>query len=80
MAVRRIAECILRDEHSILSVSSLIQGHYGLDNLCMGVPTIVGSKGVEKVLDINLNGEEQLQLMRSADALKKVLASLDLPE
>lgn len=80
MAVRRIAECILRDERSILPVSSLIQGHYGLENLCMGVPTIVGGDGIEKIIDINLNGEEQLELMRSADALKKVLATLDLPE
>lgn len=80
MSVRRIAECILRDEHSILPVSSLIQGHYGLNDICMGVPTIVGSKGIEKVLDIPLSGEEQLQLMRSADALKKVLDSLDLPK
>lgn len=80
MAVRRIAECILRDERSILPVSSLIQGHYGLENLCMGVPTIVGGEGIEKIIDINLNGEEQLELMHSADALKKVLATLDLPE
>jgi L-lactate dehydrogenase len=80
MAVRRIATCILRDEHSILPVSSLIQGHYGLEGLCMGVPAIVGSKGVEKLLDINLSGEEQLELMHSADELKKVLASLDLPK
>ena len=80
MAVRRIAECILRDERSILPVSSLIQGHYGLENLCMGVPTIVGGEGIEKIIDINLNGEEQLELMHSAEALKKVLATLDLPE
>ena len=80
MAVRRIAECILRDERSILPVSSLIQGHYGLENLCMGVPTIVGGEGIEKIIDINLNGEEQLELMHSADALKKVIATLDLPK
>ncbi len=80
MSVRRISECILRDEHSILPVSSLIEGHYGLNGLCMGVPTIVGRKGIEKVLDINLSGEEQLQLMQSAEALKKVLDSLDLPK
>lgn len=79
MAVRRIAECILRNEHSILPVSSLIEGHYGLSGLCMGVPTIVGSEGVEKVLDIPLDKEEQLQLARSAEALKKVLDSLNLP-
>ena len=80
MAVRRIATCILRDERSILPVSSLIKGHYGLGGLCMGVPTIVGGSGVEKVIDINLSGEEQLELLRSADALKQVLGSLELPE
>ena len=78
MAVRRIAECILRDERSILPVSSLIEGHYGLSGVCMGVPTIVGARGVEKVLDVPLSGEEQLELLHSAEALKKVLDSLDL--
>lgn len=78
MSVRRIAECILRDEHSILPVSSLIEGHYGLEGICMGVPTVVGAAGGEQVLDIQLSGEEQLQLLKSAGALKKVLDSLDL--
>ena len=77
MAVRRIAECIMRDEHSILPVSSLIEGHYGLSGVCMGIPAIVGSKGVEKVVDIGLSGEEQLELLRSAQALQKVLGAVD---
>lgn len=78
MAVRRIAECILRNEHSILPVSSLIQGHYGLDRICMGVPCIVGSTGVEKVLDIRLSEDEQNKLNASANALKQVLDTLEL--
>ncbi|HEX2985460.1 MAG TPA: L-lactate dehydrogenase [Caproiciproducens sp.] len=78
MAVRRIAECILRNEHSILPVSSLIDGHYGLKNICMGVPTIVGSSGAEKVLDIPLSEEEQQKLLKSAQALQNVIQTLDL--
>jgi L-lactate dehydrogenase len=78
LSVRRICECIVRDEHSILSVSSLIQGHFGLTDLCMGVPTILGSKGVERVLDIGLNQEEQAELERSATALKQVLQEIQL--
>lgn len=77
MAVRRIAECIVRDEHSILPVSSLIEGHYGLSGICMGIPAIVGSRGVEKVVDIGLSGEEQLKLLRSAQALQEVLGAID---
>ena len=78
MAVRRIAECVVRNERSILPVSSLIQGHYGLNDICMGVPTVVGSGGVQKVLDIPLNEEEQQKLLTSANALKKVLDTLEL--
>lgn len=78
MAVRRIAECIVRNEHSILPVSSLIDGHYGLQDICMGVPCIVGSSGVEKVLDIRLSDEEQKKLLASAEGLKQVLKTLDL--
>lgn len=77
MAVRRIAECIVRDEHSILPVSSLIEGHYGLSGVCMGIPAIVGSRGVEKVVDIGLSGEEQLKLLRSAQSLQEVLGTID---
>ncbi|MVB09836.1 L-lactate dehydrogenase [Caprobacter fermentans] len=78
MAVRRIAECIMRDERSILPVSSLIEGYYGLNGICMGIPTIVGSEGVEKVVDVGLSGDEQLKLLKSAESLKKVLDTLDL--
>ncbi|WP_195984026.1 L-lactate dehydrogenase [Clostridium sp. D33t1_170424_F3] len=78
MAVRRICESIVRDEHSILPVSSLICGHYGLGDVCMGVPTVVGRNGAETVLDIPLSGLEQRKLMASAEALRKVLDGMEL--
>lgn len=78
MAVRRICESIIRNEHSILPISSLICGHYGLEDVCMGVPTVVGRNGAETVLDIPLNGLEQRKLMASADALRKVLDGIAL--
>ena len=78
MAVRRICESIIRNEHSILPISSLICGHYGLEDVCMGVPTVVGRNGAETVLDMPLNGLEQRKLMASADALRKVLDGIEL--
>ena len=78
MAVRRICESIIRDEHSILPISSLICGHYGLGDVCMGVPTVVGRCGAETVLDIPLSGLEQRKLMASADALRTVLDGIEL--
>ena len=77
-AVTRICECILRDEHSILPISSFICGHFGLKDVCMSVPTILGEKGVEKILDIKLNAEEEEQLAHSYTTLKEILAQIKL--
>ena len=52
MAVERICECIVRDEHSVLTVSSLSNGHYGIDDICLGLPAVVGKDGVEKLLKL----------------------------
>ena len=76
MAVRRIAEAIVRDEHSVLPVSSLIQGHYGVDGICLGLPSIVGKNGVESVLDIPLSAEELSRLQSSAQKMKALIEQL----
>lgn len=76
MAVRRIAEAIVRDEHSVLPVSSLIQGHYGVDGICLGLPSIVGKNGVEAVLDIPLSAEELSRLQSSAQKMKALIEQL----
>ena len=75
MAVSRIAESIIRNEHSVLPVSSLMEGEYGLTDLCISVPTIVSAKGAEQVLEIPLSQEEKEKLQKSAAELKKVLDS-----
>ena len=73
MAVRRIAEAIVRDEHSVLPVSSPISGHYGIDGICLGVPSIVGRNGVEAVLDIPLAPDELARLQASAAKLRELI-------
>ena len=78
MAVGRIAESIIRDEHAVLPVSTLMEGEYGISNLCISVPTIVSQSGAEKALEIPLDKEEQVQLKNSAKELHEVLSSLDL--
>ena len=77
-AVLRICECIVRDEHSVLSVSTLCDGHYGIDGICIGVPSVVGRSGVEKVLDIPLDDYERLQLQKSVFALSELIDSLGI--
>ena len=78
MAVTKIVLAIIRDEHSVLPVSGYVDGHYGLSDLCIGVPSIVGSNGIEKVLDIQLNEEENERLINSVKTLKKVISELDI--
>lgn len=76
MAVERICECIVRDEHSVLTVSSLSNGHYGIDDICLGLPAVVGRDGVEKLLDIPLSPEEQSALKNSAAEMRQYLSKI----
>ncbi|MGN1031616.1 MAG: L-lactate dehydrogenase [Butyricicoccaceae bacterium] len=78
MSVERIAECIVRDEHSVLPVSSLISGHYGVDQICLSLPCVVGRSGVQTVLDIPLDETEHRQLSKSAATLSELLNQLEL--
>lgn len=75
LAIRRIVEAILRDENSILTVSTLLKGEYGISDIYMGIPSIVGSNGVKKVLQIPLNQEETFALKTSAETLKSTLTN-----
>lgn len=78
VAVRRICEAIIRDEKSVLPVSSIQHGAFGIDGVALSMPAIVGKNGVEKQIPIKLSEKEQGELKKSADALKEVLKSIDL--
>lgn len=73
LAVRRIVEVILRDENSILTVSTMLNGEYGIDDVYLGVPSIVGTAGVKKILELPLDPKEHESLKKSASALKELL-------
>ena len=73
MAVKRICEVIIRDEKSILPISSMMHGEYGIDDVVLSMPAIVGKHGIENKVPILLNDEEQEQLRASADTLKGIL-------
>ena len=76
VAIRRICEAIIKDEHCILPVSSLMEGAFGFDDLCLSVPTVIGKDGVEMLVDIYLNNEEYDKLEYSAKTLKGVIDDL----
>lgn len=72
MGVRRIAEALVRDEHSVLTVSTLVKDSYELGHICLGLPSVLGRNGVEDQIMISLNSEEEEQLRQSAKQLKQV--------
>ncbi len=78
MSACRIAKAIAGDEHSVLTVSALVDGHYGVHDVCMGIPCIVGKHGAEKVLDIPLSETEQKYLVESAETLFSVIKDLKI--
>jgi len=78
LAVRRIVEAIVRNENSILTVSSLLEGQYGLSDVCLSVPTIVGVNGIEEILNVPFNDEEIQLLRKSGNTLKEIIKTLDI--
>ena len=72
MAVKRICEAIIRDEKSVLPISSMMHGEYGLTDVVLSMPAILGENGVEHVVPVSLDEEEQKRLWNSAQVLKEI--------
>lgn len=78
MSVKRICECIIRDEKSILPISSMLHNCYGIDDIALSMPAIVGKDGLETHVPISLNEKETKELQKSAETLKNIAKSLQL--
>ena len=74
--VVRICEAVLRDERSVLLVSTLMTGQYGLKDVCLSTPCVIGEKGVETVIAMRLDEAEQTSLEASARILRDAYAQL----
>ncbi len=74
----RIVEAILRDQHTVLSVSSLISDYYGIDNVYLSLPTVIGRRGVERIVPLGLSAEEASGLRRSAGLLRETIELVGL--
>lgn len=76
LALVRIVNAVLRDERSVLTVSTLLEDEYGLTDVCLSVPCIVSQTGIERILVGPLTDDEQRGLAASARVLTKTLADL----
>lgn len=78
-AIVRICEAILRDERSILPVSTLLNGQYGLTDVCLSLPCVLGTGGIERVITPQLEPKEAVALAASGATLKAAIAA-SLPD
>lgn len=76
LAMLRILGAVLRDERSVLTVSSLLDGEYGLHDVCLSVPCLVAAHGIERIVEAPLSDKERAGLGASARAIQGVLAQV----
>ncbi|MDE6487460.1 MAG: malate dehydrogenase [Muribaculaceae bacterium] len=75
-AAAQLVEAILHDEKKMISCSALLEGEYGQNDICIGVPCVLGRKGIEKVVEFKLTDEEKALFEKSAEAVRKTNAAL----
>ncbi len=72
----RIVEAIVRNQNTVLPVSSLVSGYYGIEDICLSLPAVVNRSGVERVIPLPLDAAEVAGIRKSAEVLKRTLAVL----
>ncbi len=77
MALTRIVGAILQDQQSVLTISTFLGGEYGIKDVCLGVPCVIGQDGVVSIVEASLTRDEQKALENSASTLREVLNNLE---
>ncbi|MCF8203090.1 MAG: malate dehydrogenase, partial [Crocinitomicaceae bacterium] len=76
-AAAQMVEAVVRDQKRIFPVCAWLQGEYGLSDIYLGVPVVLGKNGIEKIIELHLNEAERALLADSAEAVKGVMEVLD---
>jgi L-lactate dehydrogenase len=74
----RVVEAILRDQHTVMSVSSLVEGPFDLHDVCLSLPAVIGRNGIERVLPITLDASEEAAFRHSAEVVRAAIEGLAL--
>ncbi len=75
----KMAQAIIRNQHHIYPASVYLQGEYGLNDICFGVPVVLGKNGIERIIEIDLDEEEKTMMRKSADLIRSTMAHLGQP-
>lgn len=78
LVLTEIIEALQHNEHKVMPVSTLLQGEFGIKDVCLSLPAVIGANGIERVMEIPLDKEEQKALEKSADILKNTIKTLDI--
>ena len=73
----QMAEAFLFDQKKLLPCAAFINGQYGLSNMYMGVPTVIGKKGIEKIIEVKLTSKEKLMLKKSVKSVQGLVSAVD---
>lgn len=76
-AAAQMVEAIVRDQKRVFPVCAWLQGEYGMNDIYLGVPVVLGKNGIEKIIELQLNADEKQLLADSATAVKEVMSVLD---
>jgi malate dehydrogenase len=76
-AAAQMVEAIVKDQKRVFPVCALLNGEYGMSNIYLGVPVILGKNGIERIIELDLNQDEKALLEESAKAVKSVMEVLD---
>lgn len=76
-AAAQMVEAIVNDQRRVYPVCAMLNGEYGMENIYLGVPVILGKNGIEKIIEVKLDKEEKQLLEESAKAVKSVMTVLD---
>ena len=72
-----MVEAIVRDQKRVFPVCTWLDGEYGMKDIFLGVPVVLGKDGIERIIELDLNEEEMAMLKESAEAVKNVMSVLD---
>ena len=78
LAVRKLCDTVIRDADSVHTVSTMLNGEYGISDVCLSLPFIVNANGIKKLIKVTLTPDEKKQLVKSADTLKATIAALKI--
>ncbi len=75
-AVATMVESIVKDKKKLMPISAYLEGQYGVKDVCLGVPAIVGKKGIEKIIELPLDEFEKNEFMKGANGVKEAISNL----